>query len=178
MPVINERPRVNSGDGPGQVAAASRGEKEFFFGGRRPFSIWQDHAVTGNAITSALFVGTGEKVTRCAWAILCSRLRCPYVFIASAPPSLCPSQRETVGMSTPDSIQRVANKCRKSWCVIRSAPTFLHARSNAFWHSPTRKTFAAGDSFGRPLRIRSNNARASGINGTRRNSQFFVPVAA
>jgi CubicO group peptidase (beta-lactamase class C family) len=38
-----------------------------------------------------------------------------YVFIASAPPSLWPSRRETVGMSTPDSMQRVANKCRKSW---------------------------------------------------------------
>jgi len=42
------------------------GKRNSFFGGRRPFSIWQDHAVTGNAITSALFVGTGEKVTRCA----------------------------------------------------------------------------------------------------------------
>src|SRR5438270_2931170 len=46
--------------------------------------------------------------------MLCSRRKWPYVFIANAPPSLCPSQRETVGISTPDSMHRVANKCRKS----------------------------------------------------------------
>ena len=55
-----------------------------------------------------------ENVTRCAIAALCWSRRCPYTRIASAPPSLWPSQRATVGMSTPDSMQRVANKWRKS----------------------------------------------------------------
>ena len=109
--------------------------------------------------------------------MLCSRRRWPYVFISNAPPSLWPSQRETVGMSTPLSMHRVANKCRKSWWVMRSAPTFFAARSSDFWHSPTRNTFASDDSPERSPRIRSNNARASGISGTRRTVQFFVPVS-
>ena len=52
--------------------------------------------------------------------------------------------------------------------VMRDAirADFLHARSSAFWHSPTRKTFASNGSPGRSPRIRSNSARASGISGT------------
>jgi len=38
-----------------------------------------------------------------------------YFVMANAPPSLCPSQRATVGISTPDSMQRVANRWRRSW---------------------------------------------------------------
>jgi len=53
------------------------------------------------------------------------------------PPSLVQllqidSQRLTVGMSTPLSMHFVANRCRKSWCVIRAMPTNLAARSIAF----------------------------------------------
>jgi hypothetical protein len=33
------------------------------------------YALAGNAITSACFVATGAKVTRCACAMLCSRLK-------------------------------------------------------------------------------------------------------
>ena len=36
---------------------------------------------------------------------------------------------------------------------MRSAPTFLHARSRAFWHSPTRNTFASSASPERSLRV-------------------------
>jgi hypothetical protein len=67
-------------------------EKEILFLLRR------SHAVAGNAITSACFVAIGAKVTRCACAMLCSRRKWPYIFIASAPPSLWPSQLETVGI--------------------------------------------------------------------------------
>ena len=46
------------------------------------------------------------------WAISteCWSRKCPYTFIAKAPPSLWPSQRETVGISTPDSMQVVAKQ--------------------------------------------------------------------
>ena len=39
------------------------------------------------------------------------------------------------------------------------------------------KYFVSNDSPGRSLRTRSNNARASGISGTRRTVQFFVAVS-
>ena len=44
-------------------------------------------------------------------------------FIASAPPSEWPSQRETVGMFTPDARQRVANRCPQSSmpCQVRKS---------------------------------------------------------
>jgi hypothetical protein len=35
------------------------------------------YAVAGNVITSACFVATGAKLTRCACAMLCSRRKCP-----------------------------------------------------------------------------------------------------
>lgn len=41
------------------------------------------------------------------------------------------------GMSTSDSIQVVANRCRRSWCVMRFMPTIRAARFIAFWHSRT-----------------------------------------
>ena len=44
-------------------------------------------------------------------------------------------------------MQRVAKRCRKSWCVIRSTPTLLHARSSAFCDSRT-----VTPSEGRPFR--------------------------
>ena len=54
------------------VAPMIRRNKEILFS-ERPLN----HAVAGNAITSACFVASGAKVTRCACAILCSRRKCP-----------------------------------------------------------------------------------------------------
>src|SRR6266545_5026202 len=85
-----------------------------------------------------------ENVTSWAICALCWSRRCPYTFIASAPPSLCPSHRLTVGMSTPDSMQRVANKCRKSWWVIRGISNNRHALVSDFSHSPTAQTKSCG----------------------------------
>ena len=73
----------------------------------------------------------GQNLTFWAICWLCSFRRCPYIFMASAPPSLCPSQRETVEISTPDSMHLVANKWRMSWCVRRGIPISLHARASA-----------------------------------------------
>ena len=75
---------------------------------------WRAYPVARNVITFACVWGAGANVTFLAATTLCSSRRCLYVFIASAPPSLWPNQRLTVGISTPLSMQRVANKCRKS----------------------------------------------------------------
>ncbi len=42
-----------------------------------------------------------------------------------------------LGMSTPDSMQRVATKCRRSWWVMRLTPASFAVRSIDFWHSKT-----------------------------------------
>jgi hypothetical protein len=42
-----------------------------------PHSQFLTYAVAGNVITSACFVATGAKVTRCACAMLCSRRKWP-----------------------------------------------------------------------------------------------------
>ncbi len=77
----------------------------------------------------------------------------------SAPPSWCPSQRETVGICTPDSMQRVANRWRKSWWVIRFAPVNFAALSMDFWHSKTRMMGLSGASSGRVVRSASSRRR-------------------
>jgi hypothetical protein len=59
------------------------------------------------------------ETSRAALAQCCLRIANAIVFLASAPPCLCPSQRETVGVSTPLSMQRVANKCRRSFAIFR-----------------------------------------------------------
>src|SRR5437660_1650326 len=94
-----------------------------------------------------MFYAVGfENVTFAAMLCECSRRRCPYIFNANIPPSLCPSQRATVGISIPLSTQRVAKRCRKEWCVSRAQPTSRHALVRAPWHSDTRQIRSA--SFG------------------------------
>lgn len=39
------------------------------------------YAETGKGTMSPFVAATGVKLTRCAWAMLYSHLRCPYVFI-------------------------------------------------------------------------------------------------
>ena len=71
------------------------------------------YAVAENGITFAAYcVGVRTKLTLCA---LCNTVLAQQAigFIANAPRSLCPNQRDTIGISTPDSMQRVANRCRK-----------------------------------------------------------------
>jgi len=62
------------GCGGGGTATLSDRRKNYFLPSkaRRP-----DHAVTGNGITSVCFVTAGAKLTRCAWAMLCSRRKWP-----------------------------------------------------------------------------------------------------
>src|SRR4029077_10265254 len=99
-PLFHQKPPPFQGLPPGGVRPAPCRRKRILF----IFApgVHDSHAVTGNGITSTRFVLTEAKLTFCACAMLCSRRKWPYVFIANTPPSLCPSQRETVGMSTPD----------------------------------------------------------------------------
>jgi hypothetical protein len=83
----------------------------------------------------------------------------------------------TVGMSTPDSMQRVANKWRKSWCVRWCNPNFLQQLSSERLNLRTLRTGLLRNSCSpRSAFRRSRSFRISGIIGTRRISQFFVPV--
>ena len=66
---------------------------------RTPTASVGSYTVTGNGITSACFFAIDAKLTRRAGAMLSSARKWPYVFIARAPASLCPSQRETVEIS-------------------------------------------------------------------------------
>jgi hypothetical protein len=55
-------------------------------------------------------------------------------------------------MSTPFSMQRVANEWRKSWWVICFAPVSFAAGLMDFWHSKTRMIGFSGHSSGQAAR--------------------------
>lgn len=77
-------------------------------------------------------------------------------------------------MSTPDSMQRVANRWRKSWWVMRFTLASFAARSMDFWHSKTCITGFSGNSPGRPARIFSSNCRRLLFSGIHRAFPFLV----
>lgn len=68
-------------------------------------------------ILGALDRARSRKPTRSSFTQICCT-KCLYTFMAKVPPSLCPSHLVTVGMSTPDSMHRVAKKVTK--IVVRN----------------------------------------------------------
>lgn len=117
----------------------------------------------GPVIADSSFVGgRASNVTLLAMLELCWSRRCPYTFMASAPPSLWPNQRATVGISTPLSMQRVAKRCLRSWCVKRRISSFWQARVMEPWHSLMRMTLSTCFTSGRDSRSLSRRRRISG----------------